>query len=113
MFQKILDYLKIDIEGSENALFETMFKADILSRVKQLSVELHPALELKGESLRHSYFRIWKVIRTLEQLGFQQWMIEHNDNPMSPVALHPNMRGGYCCSNAYYVNINFLNEEER
>jgi hypothetical protein len=40
--QKIIDYLKMDVEGAEYSSLEAMFKTDILQkRVKQLGFEIH------------------------------------------------------------------------
>ena len=111
--QKTIDYLKIDIEGSEVDMFNALFETNILSKVKQLSMEIHPAMKVQGEALRTSYYRTWSVIRSLETLGFQQWLIDHNNDRMTARTLHPKMNGHYCCTNVHYINTKFMKDQNR
>ena len=108
-FQKIIDYLKIDVEGAEFAAFKAMLESGILKSVKQIGFEIH----YKYGPHRTRYQRTWKLLTQLEEAGFKQWIMEHNNDKTMELRLHPELKGQFCCSNLYMININYFKQWER
>ena len=66
LFQRIIDVLKIDTEGAEFAAFSAI-DGNILSRVKQLPMEIHLSEEPSITSLHQAF----SIFRLLEDHGFR------------------------------------------
>lgn len=78
---RVIDILKIDIEGSEWHSLPDMFETGVLKYVKQLSIELH-----FGRSKPENWLRFWgdvavkeqlKMIRQLHSEGFRLFNHEY------------------------------------
>jgi hypothetical protein len=102
--QKIIDYLKIDVEGAEWGVLESLYKSDILqSRVKQLGLEIHTTLQ---NNSTYEMFQRWSTLKQLENVGFKRWY------------WHLNHYGWYifngqlrsCCYELVYINVRFLDQ---
>lgn len=95
----IIDYLKMDVEGSEWASLAQMLKDGSLSRVKQFGIELHI-----GGTDTKTLVRIYKTLKQLEDQGFRRWYYTIN-------LYHVKMtKNGFrsCCYEMVYINTNFI-----
>lgn len=73
--QRIIDYLKIDIEWSEWETFPQLFESGILSKVKQLAMDVH----LNEEATAQTFLRQYQMLRTLEEVfGFYKFSSRPN-----------------------------------
>jgi len=61
-----IDFLKMDIEGSESGVFRTM-STETASKIKQVSMEIHTVLGVTKEYIEHH----------VERLGFEIKMRKH------------------------------------
>ena len=111
IFQKTIDYFKMDVEGSEYPAFEAMFKSGILSKVKQIGFEIH--FGNRRYTKAPDYYSSWQLLKQLEEAGFRQWVVGHNLDNTYHEKGHPQMKGQFCCSNLYLININYLNNWNR
>ncbi|ELT97936.1 hypothetical protein CAPTEDRAFT_198457 [Capitella teleta] len=103
--EKILDYFKIDIEWSEYKSFKTIFKSDIMSRIKQIGIEIHYQNEIRG------FFHLaWQLVTDIESHGFRVWAVDHNYDNSYNDSTNRNIKGLFCCSNLYFINTRFLDE---
>lgn len=95
----IIDYLKMDVEGSEWPSVTQMLSDGILSKVKQFGVEFHfGGIDVKG------LFRVYKMLNQLEDQGFQMWYYTPN-----LYGIHKTKNGfRSCCYEMVYINTNFL-----
>ena len=110
LLQNTIDYFKMDIEGHESQVFENIFQTDVLSRVKQLSFEIHPGMGCGAHVDKARYYRAWDTLVKLETFGFRIWTMDHNPHEMRNTTQTPNLNGRFCCSNLHYVNTNFLSK---
>ncbi|ELT93140.1 hypothetical protein CAPTEDRAFT_214011 [Capitella teleta] len=102
---KVLDFFKIDIEWSEYKTFTAMFKTDIMSRIKQIGLELH-----FKNFFNDNYFLAWRLVSDIEKHGFRVWAVDHNyDNTYNDTA-NKQIKGLFCCSNVYFINIRYMDE---
>ncbi|XP_074655360.1 putative methyltransferase-like protein 24 isoform X2 [Tubulanus polymorphus] len=106
---RIIDYLKIDVEYSEWDSIETMLKDGTLRhQVKQLGIEYHlPELNqgLYGRSTRLSLGREIAIFNTLEQHGFKLYF--SHMNPTGGFFSSITRTDKHCCNEVYYINTNF------
>ena len=86
-----------------------MLKSGILNSVKQIGFEIH----FKYREGMPQYQRTWKLLTQLEETGFKQWILEHNNDHIFDLKLHPELKGQFCCSNLYMINMNYFKEWER
>ncbi|ELU11655.1 hypothetical protein CAPTEDRAFT_209002 [Capitella teleta] len=101
--EKILDYLKIDIEWSEYESFDTILTSNVVSHIKQIGLEVH-----SNDS--NNYYPAWELVSKMEDHGFRVWAVEHNyATPFHDIP-NMNIRGLFCCSNVYFINERFLDE---
>ena len=98
--QKVIDYLKMDVENAEWISLQALFQTDILqSKVKQFGLEIH----LQPHNGNDMAMRI-DVLDRLVTLGFRRWYI------------HYNRSGSYrkdgvertCCYEMVYINSQFM-----
>ncbi|KAI9562627.1 hypothetical protein GHT06_010081 [Daphnia sinensis] len=72
--RKIIDYLKIDIEFDEWVALPDMMASGMLSKVRQLSMEVHMDYEASLEQHRD-----WaKLLRSMENMGMVRFDSEYN-----------------------------------
>lgn len=80
IFQRVIDILKLDIEGAEWTVLPDLFSSGTLNNVKQLVIEIH-------FGSKHFFHTNWglvspkdqlKVLRLLYDGGFRMFMHEHN-----------------------------------
>lgn len=98
---KVIDILKIDIEGAEWDALPDIFSSGILERVRQISMEVHFVGDEKAT--RHQL----KVLRQLYDQGFRLFMHEHNLD-VNSLATFPQPVGTITTVNEVsLVNINY------
>jgi hypothetical protein len=102
-FQKVITYLKMDIEGSEKPSMDQMFESGILKYVKQFSLEIHT-----GKGYPGTYIKMYQQLLTLEKLGFRRYL--NHFNPACSFQ-SPKNRLYTGCQELYYININYLKEK--
>ncbi|KAL7642978.1 UNVERIFIED_CONTAM: hypothetical protein RMT77_006267 [Armadillidium vulgare] len=83
--EKKIDYLKIDIEGSEMDFFDDVLtnSSHLLKNVKQIGVEIHSGRIPKGvineETIKNGiFYRLWREMHQLECNNFQLLHYEQN-----------------------------------
>jgi hypothetical protein len=72
--EKVIDYLKIDVEFAEWIALPQMIKSGMLSKVRQLGIEIH--LDQNGsidESRQHV-----QLLRSVEKMGFLRFDSKYN-----------------------------------
>ena len=100
--QKTVDYLKIDIEGSEWESLELMFETDILQKkVKQLGIEIHLPNNVFSKT---EIYQRWAIMKQLEIIGFKRWHWHFNHYG----AFIYNGKIRSCCYEMVYLNTAFL-----
>lgn len=108
---KIIDYLKIDVEYNEWSSLLTMLREGSLRNVKQIGMEIHTRVLFKNELTithidRDEYFIWYGILYELEKQGFRRY--KYHINPMSETLLNSQKETISCCLELYYININFL-----
>ncbi len=100
-FQKVLDYLKMDIEGSEWDSLPNMMDDGILNKVKQLAFEIHLNMRPMAS------WRLWMHhLKRLERLGFRKWYSHKNP---ACIRLSKYWKVPIAdCIEMVYINTNFL-----
>jgi len=100
LFQKVIDYLKSDVERFEWSALEAMFSEGFLSKyVKQIGIEYH------NHYIKKHVRQYIEVLVKLEELGFRKWKVHWNMNCLKETEKH--LYVAYCYE-VYYVNIHFL-----
>jgi len=100
----VIDYLKMDIEGSEWTVLESMFRSGILAHVKQFGFEVH-IMSNAGTSAK-TFFSRWKTLRRLEDFGFRRWFWHFNFYGTYMF----NWKARSCCYELVYINTNFMSK---
>jgi len=110
---KVIDYLKIDVEYAEWDSLETVLRDNpvnkVLSQVKQLGIEIHTIELNKGQySTITDYMRYSRILQALQEAGFRRWYshFNHWGKFQSP---HRGPGGLLtCCYEMVYINVNYL-----
>ena len=100
-FQSVIDYFKMDIEGSEIPALKQMLSSQTVKNIKQLSFEIH-LLNLSRKGLLAYYSLLYE----LEKAGFRRFYYHINYHCYRKLPLSKTVRS--FCHELYYVNINFL-----
>ena len=107
MLQKIIDYLKIDIEYGEWNSFEGIFKEHSLKQIKQIGFEIHTHELAGGSATTVPLFVLYyNTLKRLEDAGFRRW--HHHMNPLGMYNSRRTGRHLSCCYELYYINTRFL-----
>ena len=108
MFQRIIDYLKMDIEYSEWDSLATALKENVLRRVKQFGIETHTKEVFKGQKTHtRTIFILYEHSERNRTAGIQGKFSSHYNH----YGLYTSHRTGLvrtCCMELVYLNINFL-----
>jgi hypothetical protein len=72
--KKIIDYLKIDVEFAEWMALPQIIKSGMLSKVRQLGIEIH----LKENESIEKNRRYLKLLRSVERLGYIRFDSKYN-----------------------------------
>ena len=96
--EKIIDYLKLDIEGSEWTALPQIISSGMLSKVKQLTVEFHLP---KNGSLQ-VYRDMVAVVKSLEDFGMVRFDSKYNPWVMEKVPILDNYYGSLAFEIAFY-----------
>lgn len=116
---RTLDLVKMDIEYSEWASFESMLRTGMLERIKQLVFEVHTS-DMNGDvPTKEAFLRYHKVFDSIEALGFRRFF--RHDNPYGVGAVvaaraktnHPIYKKSVkllrtCCHEVHYINLNLV-----
>ena len=99
--QKIISYLKIDIEGWEKPALEQIVTTNVLQNVMQLVFEIHLFwYDILG------VYDFFSILFEVEQLGFRRYHYHRN-----PDCVRVSQNTGLnrsMCHELFYVNVNFL-----
>ncbi|KAK3857412.1 hypothetical protein Pcinc_036333 [Petrolisthes cinctipes] len=100
-----IDYLKIDIEGSEVQALEQVFSdaPHLLTQVSQLGVEVHPGKYRVDDKLdkTSNHYRVWRIYHRLECLGFQLMHMGLNQYPGTQYKWNGTLQS--CCYELVWV----------
>jgi len=105
-FQKTIDILKLDVEGSEWGALEKMLEERMLDRVKQLAIEIHTPELYRLKSSIDDLIRYSTILSQLEMIGFRKW--HWNFNMWGFFPARDGSKYLSCCYELVYVNINFV-----
>jgi len=105
-FQKTIDMLKIDVEGSEWGALAKMLEERMLNRVKQLAIEIHTPELYKVKSSIDDIIQYSTVLSQLELIGFRKWY--RHINPWGFFPAHGRTKNLPCCYELTYINMNFV-----
>ena len=98
-FQRVIDFLKMDIEWSEWAALPAIFKeGSLVKYVKQIGIEFHLDDRI--------YPEIIQMVNILEGLGFRKWHFDVNLYSVRKAEKRHTLNK--LCYEVYFVNINFL-----
>ncbi len=119
-FQRILDVLKVDIEGAEWPFLQHLLQSDVRYRVKQLVLEVHaPRLKQDISTGAETQLtlldmaEIWQTMHDLERVGFRLY----STRPKACCDLFAVLRKSpppiahelpKCCYKVSYINTHFL-----
>ena len=101
LLQKVIDYLKMDVEGAEYGAFEAMFHSGALQKVKQLGFEIH---------YKYNISMTLSLLKRLEEAGFRQWILDHNYENYVNHTSTAQINGQFYCSNLYLINTNYFTD---
>jgi hypothetical protein len=104
LFQRIIDVLKLDVEGAEFQAFPVIFKDNILSRVKQIAMEIHIPKDVSVSSIQAAF----AIFRQLEELGFRKWSFRETPYGESPHKSDLLRRWRFLAHDINFINMNFL-----
>ena len=78
--QKIIDVLKVDVEGAEWPCFVDWLKTGILKNVKQIAIEVHtPKLRAAYEIMSiEDYLRTAWILEELQRQGFRKYLVDYS-----------------------------------
>jgi len=95
----IIDYLKFDIESSDFPALESMLSSGVLSRVRQMGLEVH----IGGGDTR-SLLGYYNLLKQLEDQGMLRWYFMMNYYNMRQT------KNGFrsCCYEMVYINTRFI-----
>ena len=96
--REIIDYLKIDIEGSEWTVLPQIMSSGMLSKVKQLSAEFH----LPKDGSLQDYRQVVAIIKSLEDFGMVRFDSKYNQWSMEKVPVLDNYYGPLGFEIAFY-----------
>ena len=91
----------MDVESSEWASLSQMLSDGVLSKVKQLGIELH----MTGTDAK-SLFNMYEIVKRLEDQGFRRWYYTPNFYHLKWT--HNGFRS--CCYEMVYINTKFLQQ---
>ena len=103
ILQKILDYLKIDVEDAEWDSLKDVLQTDFLqTKVRQLGFEIHAMI---GPRNRMPDFDMRAdVLQRLYSIGFRRWYVHFNT--LGKYTYKGTLRT--CCYEMVYVNSGFM-----
>ncbi|XP_046332834.1 probable methyltransferase-like protein 24 isoform X1 [Haliotis rufescens] len=99
--ERIIDVLKMDVEGAEWSALPQMVSSGQLSRVRQLFVEFHGAFKARAASVP-----ALKLLEDLHAIGFRKFYVHKNRVCRVKSPDFPVLRTA--CYEVHYVNINLL-----
>ena len=100
---KIIDYLKIDIESAEWEVLPQIIQSGMLKKVRQLGIEFH--LQQLGDL--DSYRRAVGVVKSLEDAGMVRFDSKYNPWWTGPIEALDNYKGTYGFEIAFYQVITY------
>lgn len=103
--EKVIDVLKIDVEGAEWAALQNMIQERQLHNVRQLIVEFHQFQFETKESLRP----VFAILRSLWELGFRVFYT-HKNPFTSRYSFRAMPIAATCCHEVSYVNVKFTRD---
>ena len=110
-FQKTIDVIKVDIEGSEWPFLTQVLTTNLLENVKQIIFEIHtPRI---GHMTVKDFAHLYNLLATLRQtwkFRLYYYRLGKCCNGFSTLIPH-NVTGGMgelCCYELYYVNSSFV-----
>lgn len=96
-FQRVLDYLKIDVEGHEWSVIDYLLKNGITSRIRHFSLEYHIFPDWPDKTRYPDLLRTYK---RLKEAGFYKYFT--GIHPLNHTPKKFNIQADVC-----YVNIKF------
>lgn len=96
-FQRVLDYLKIDVEGHEWSVIDYLLKNGITSRIRHFSLEYHIFPDWPDKARYPDLLRTYK---RLKETGFYKYFT--GIHPLNHTPKKFNIQADVC-----YVNIKF------
>ncbi|XP_061164781.1 uncharacterized protein LOC133173769 [Saccostrea echinata] len=93
---RVLDYLKIDVEGHEWSVLDYLIKTGMTSRIRHFSLEYHIFSDWPSKAL---YPDLLNTYRTLKEKGFYKYFT--GIHPLNHTPKHFNIQADVC-----YVNKN-------
>ena len=112
-FQKVLDMVKIDIEGAEWPALKQILSTHSMKYVKQLIVEIHTPVFRGGEMTVEDYTSIYNDLAELRDVwGFRLYMEHHNIGccrsftTLTPAKMINN-KHHLCCYELHFINSNY------
>jgi hypothetical protein len=82
--QKVIDVLKIDVEGAEWPFFQSILRhPESMQNIKQLCVEIHSPKRAGKALTKDDHDQIFQLLVALEDLGFRVSWVDVN-----PCCLH-------------------------
>lgn len=71
---QVIDYLKIDIESAEWRVLPNIIESGMLSKVRQLGIEIH----LANDETVNEYSKLALLLRTIEKMGMVRFDSKYN-----------------------------------
>ena len=113
LFQRVIDYLKADVEGAEWPLLVNLVQSGVLKKVKQMALELHTPRRLsEHQPMSVTYYaEIYDGLSKLRDLGFLKFLYHANNKCCGPFLVLtpvPINKETLCCYETFYVNGNYI-----
>ncbi len=111
--QKLIDVVKMDIEGYEYPSLREMLDSGTFRQVKQMPLEIHtPRRSRNGRDMSSlDYAEIFQVLEDFEKAGFRKFGHKADNDccrsffPLTGAAVSGN--NTLCCYETFYINTNF------
>ena len=104
--QRALDYLILDIDGTEWSIFESMINQNSLSHVKQLIVTIHTKEKHGLATTVLDFYNYWTALHELENQGFVRWsFVADSDGQYFSKRTQLTQT---CCYKIMFLNLNYV-----
>lgn len=115
MLQKVIDYLKFDIEYDEWSVLMALQEEGSLWNVKQIGFEIHTnelfrtAKSPLRATTKQDYIYMYQILQNLERMNFRQF--NYRMNPFGMFNSNVTGLSRSCCYDIHFMNMNFVNKK--
>ena len=116
MFQRPINYVKIDIEYSEWEVLKAIYQEKSLENVQQIGFEMHSrelfrVSKIDMPTKKKDFVKMYELLRPLEEeFNFRKFNFRRN--PFGNYKSNITGKSRSCCYELHYLNMNFVNKSD-